>query len=53
MPGDYAKKMEEDLAEKMGEEPESEDEYSKITVKIKVCGDSWAELRKRLPALFK
>jgi hypothetical protein len=29
------------------------DEYSKITVKIKVCGDSWAELRKRLPALFK
>jgi hypothetical protein len=52
MPGDYAKKMEEDLAGKMGEESDT-DEYSKITVKIKVCGDSWAELRKRLPALFK
>lgn len=41
--------MEQEVAAKMaGGESESP-----IEVEIKVCGQTWDELRKRLPALFK
>ena len=42
--------MEQAVAAKMNGGGESE---SPIEVEIKVCADSWDELRKRLPLLFK
>lgn len=42
--------MEETVAKKAYGNGESE---SPIEVEIKVCADSWDELRKRLPLLFK
>ena len=44
--------MEQAVAAKMSGEGESGYE-SPIEVEIKVCADSWEQLRQRLPALFK